>query len=200
MPRGRWHQLRRRESSGSRPIRRRERTSGIDRVGDQRRRDSRQDTRRQIAAPCRNVSRFPRLSRNDASKIQAISRRQEQVRQAQIDGQGRSAIRPARSEASRWRCGASTNRRRRQPAHERANHHGRRHRVARLGRIDHQVDRDIAEDGRERQRNRASRAGYSASRAKPKIGHDRRQRVERDHLKAVRETAPAQTRSPADTE
>ena len=145
------------------------------------------------AAPCRNVSPAPRHQER-AEEEQAIARRQKQIRQTEIDGQpDQEADRPISSSRCRG-CPAK------QPggekARQRADHHGRRHRIARLGRIDHQIDRSKPKHGGQRERGRVARAKQPQQRKAE--DDDVRQHVERYHLKPRAETAPAQIRCPAD--
>ncbi len=131
------------------------------------------------AAPCRKVSRL-RAIRKATRKIQAIAGRQQQIGQPEIDRQsdqktdqdGQEPM-PARSIGKQLR---------RQITRERADHHGRRHRIARLGRIDHQVD------ARHSQRMPPASAMRVRARetSKYRKGEDRdvRQHIERNHLKS----------------
>ena len=65
----------------------------------------------------------------------------------------------------------------------RADHHGRRHRIARLARVDHQVERRKPEHRSQRERSRVA----CAKQCKQRKGKDRqvRQHIERDHLKPL---------------
>ncbi len=68
-----------------------------------------------------------------------------------------------------------------QETRERAHHHGGRHRIACLGRIDHQVKRGVPEDNDENERKRAGRIRNRGKRKAER--HHRGQDIQRDHLK-----------------
>ena len=143
----------------------RERTTRIDRIRDQRRRDPDQEGDAERRALQKGLPAARQQER--AGKIQAIARRQEQIGQAEIDGEPDQQARSARSAAADAAAAAAKNFAVRKPA-SRADHHGRRHRIARLGRVDHQIDRGKPEHRGQRQRSRID--GRETARAAQRRG------------------------------
>src|SRR5437868_1511274 len=87
---------------------------------------------------------------DNASKVKAITRRQKQVGQTEIDGEADQQ--PNQGYQKEPMPRPSHEKRRRQQPRSRADHHGWRHRVTRLARVDHQVKRRKAEHRGQRER------------------------------------------------
>ena len=168
----------------------RERTARIDRIGHQRRRDPDQEGN---AKGGTLQERFPvwRLEERTGEE-QKVTRREEQVRQAKIDREpdqeadqhGQNKPLPRSPIKKSWR----------EITRRRADHHGRRHRVARLGRIDHQIERGKAEQSGQRKRGRFTRPEQAKQR---KTGDGDSPMRKAKSPESPPETAPAQIRSPA---
>ena len=185
-------ELRRRHIDAA--IGRRERTSGIDRIREQASAPRRPRTPLRMQAPCSNVSRF-RDSRNETRKNRQYPDDRNRF------GSRKLTARPISRPISAVRTSRSPRRAnkqlRGQKPRERADHHCRRHRIARLGRIDHQVDHDVPEGGDKHQR----KDGGGVSNGEEAQSPPRRPRPEHTagSPEIRMETAPAQTRFPADT-